>query len=201
MGTKTIKPHRVTQSYRMKTCIKCKNIKDLNDFNKDKSRVDGKTVWCKSCTKESKKKYDLNNKEKNTEYRNSRKEIKAEYDSSYREKNIVKLRLYEIERREKKSLYNAQYARTNPGKMNARTAKRIASKIQATPKWLNRNQLVEIEEIYHEANRLTKETGISHEVDHIVPLQGKNVRGLHVPWNLQILTKSENIAKSNIFNQ
>jgi hypothetical protein len=79
-------------------------------------------------------------------------------------------------------------------------AKREATKLHATPKWLTGEQCREIEAIYILAREKSIEIGIEHHVDHIVPLQGKNVRGLHVPWNLQILTESENCAKKNKYD-
>jgi 5-methylcytosine-specific restriction endonuclease McrA len=56
-----------------------------------------------------------------------------------------------------------------------------------------------IEEIYHLANLRTKVTGIEWNVDHIIPLQSKKVCGLHVPWNLQVITASDNSIKGNRF--
>ena len=93
--------------------------------------------------------------------------------------------------------YKKAYRLANPDKINALTAKRRASKLQATPTWLTPEQHKQILEFYTEAKRLEQETGIKHHVDHIVPLQGLNVCGLHVPWNLQVITAEENVRKSN----
>ena len=71
-------------------------------------------------------------------------------------------------------------------------SKRNAKKKMATPPWLTREHLSIIRAIYAEAVRLTKETGVPHEVDHIVPLSGKTVSGLHVPWNLRAIPAKEN---------
>jgi 5-methylcytosine-specific restriction endonuclease McrA len=68
---------------------------------------------------------------------------------------------------------------------------------QATPEWANKSA---INAIYIEARQLTESTGIPHEVDHIIPLTSKLVCGLHTEANLRILTKNENRAKSNKFD-
>lgn len=87
--------------------------------------------------------------------------------------------------------HNRDYIKKNRGKYNAHTAKYRASKIKATPKWLTNEQLLEIENLYKKAKLLNL------EVDHIIPLQGQNVSGLHVPWNLQLLSKKDNAKKGN----
>lgn len=64
----------------------------------------------------------------------------------------------------------------------------------ATPKWINRE---DFRPIFALRNRMTLETGIEHQVDHIVPISGKNVCGLNVPWNLQVLSAIDNLKKGN----
>lgn len=69
--------------------------------------------------------------------------------------------------------------------------------IRATPKNISSKDRLVIKSIYKSAKKLTIETGIKYHVDHIIPLRGKYVCGLNVPWNLQILTAIENCRKSN----
>lgn len=92
-----------------------------------------------------------------------------------------------------KRWYNKRY-KTHKFEYTARTNLRRARILQATPKWFERKQ---VEAIYKKAEQLTSTTNILHEVDHIVPLRGKLVCGLHCLSNLQIITKISNRSKSN----
>jgi len=79
-------------------------------------------------------------------------------------------------------------------------SKRNAAKLQRTPTWLTENDYWMIKNIYKLAVLRSKTTGIKWEVDHIVPLQGKMISGLHVPSNLQVIPAVENRIKNNKFN-
>jgi len=65
------------------------------------------------------------------------------------------------------------------------------------PKWLTADDRWMIEQTYELAALRTKMFGFSWHVDHIVPLQGKTVSGLHVPTNLQVIPAIDNIQKGN----
>lgn len=91
----------------------------------------------------------------------------------------------------------ARWVKNNPGKANAQTAKRQAIKLRATPSWLSKKQLKDIEEFYILAKEIQWLSEEPLQVDHIVPLQGESISGLHVPWNLQILPQSMNASKGN----
>ena len=68
---------------------------------------------------------------------------------------------------------------------------------KVVPDWLTIEQRDAINALYREARRLTKETGIQFVVHHIWPLRGKNSCGLHVPWNLEVITGQNNDSLRN----
>ena len=87
--------------------------------------------------------------------------------------------------------------RKNPARVKANKIKYESKLRKATPAWLTKEDWDQMNAVYQLARKLTLETGIRHEVDHIFPIAGKTVSGLHVPSNLQILTQVENVIKSN----
>jgi len=85
----------------------------------------------------------------------------------------------------------------NPARIKANKIKYELQRAAATPRWLTAEDWTAMNALYYRARELTKTTGIRYEVDHVVPIAGSNVAGLHVPWNLQILTQAQNVSKSN----
>ena len=93
--------------------------------------------------------------------------------------------------------YKKQHKDRNPDYYRSLVSFRRRRFRDATPKWLSAEQKMEIRLKYRLAIELSRRTGIRHAVDHMVPLQGENVCGLHVPWNLEVITQDENLKKSN----
>ena len=125
-------------------------------------------------------------------YLDNKEKVKANQKKYYlnnKEKISTNGKQYRLDNKEKIAEYNKQYQRDNPGKVKTKANKRRSSKLQRTPVWAD--HLV-ISMIYEDCPE-------GYQVDHIIPLQGKNVSGLHVPWNLQYLTPEENLSKGNRF--
>jgi hypothetical protein len=95
--------------------------------------------------------------------------------------------------------YRNTWKANNKTQVRADTKARRRKHREATPPWLTRKQKSEIRQLYQIAITMTQTTGEQYVVDHIVPLRSHEVCGLHVPWNLRVITQEENLKKSNKF--
>lgn len=111
-------------------------------------------------------------------------------------KQAIQLR-YEYKHKEKVHKIHSTWSKNNRPKRNAAAAKRRAVKLNATPKWLTEEQKKSINLYYEVAKWIESILDEKIHVDHIVPLQGANCNGLHVPWNLQLLSALDNFKKHN----
>ena len=98
---------------------------------------------------------------------------------------------------EAKNNYKKKYKEANPDMYRELVSLRRRRFRDATPKWLSAEQRMEIRLKYRLAIEMSRATGLRHAVDHEIPLQGEDVCGLHVPWNLRVITQEENLKKSN----
>jgi hypothetical protein len=118
------------------------------------------------------------------------KQFATKYASKHKEEIKAYRKLWMEENKERYDLSRRLWVRNNKKKVLAETRKYQAAKINRTPKWLSKNQKLFIREFYEKCPE-------GHEVDHIIPFQGRKISGLHVPWNLQYLPIVINRRKSN----
>lgn len=188
----------------MKVCSKCREDKPLDGFYKNRAQRDGLSNYCKPCQKGAVDAwYEVNRErdlakgrewyaansakvcQRTKQWKQDNPERRALMDKAWREANSDKTREYE-----------QRWTEKNRHKVNAKVAKRRAVKTQRTINLSPEHELA-IKRLYAFAQYITEKTKIPHHVDHIVPLQGKEMTGLHVPWNLQVIAASTNLAKSN----
>ncbi len=138
----------------------------------------------------------FNRKEYNAKWFKANKDKLRQYRASEYQRNKETYKNWREANSEHRAELNKTWFNTHLGKRSAYSTKYAADKLQRTPKWADHDK---INAFYEEAARATAQNGIIIQVDHIIPLKGKLVSGLHVHENLQLLTKKENRKKSNKF--
>jgi hypothetical protein len=203
-----------------KKCTKCGEVKDVSEFPTRKDTKSGLRASCKVCYKEYHSAYNVEHTKEKRQYNvmyNKENKLKISlqkkrYNEENKEQISAQKAVHYQENKEFYSIQNAIYRATHSDeikkansvwrKLNkeyiaAKNAERRAKKLQRTPNWLTEKNDKQIKDIYKECQQIKDLTGKQYHVDHIWPLQGKDVSGLHVPWNLQILSEHDNISKSN----
>jgi hypothetical protein len=183
----------------MKHCWDCKGTLELSLFFKDKSRKDGYGHRCKECVKaynQSRKthiaKLAKNRYQSNPEL--GRKKANEYYHNNIERCRTTALR-WKYNNKDKVKASEARYRKNNPEKMEWDLSQRRKSVEQATVKWTNKKL---VSKIYRLRSRLNKIAGyVKYHVDHQIPLNGKNISGLHVENNLRISLATENLLKGN----
>jgi len=199
--------HKLMKDGRLNVCKKCHSKYGKKYYQANKKALD-----------KSNKKYRENNKERISEligvwqknnpskcsanskkYKAANKERVSKANKIYNEKNKEKQKegrkIYYAKNKKKIAFRKKEWCKLNQGKRIASVAKRRAAKLSATPQWANFDM---IKSYYEFSAFLTSTTfGNGYHVDHIIPLQGKTVCGLHVENNLQVLRAEDNLSKGH----
>ena len=201
----------------MKTCTKCGETKPLDCFHKSSQSKDGHKARCKKCNvaeavahnranPERRRKVLAAYRQRNVDrvktaalkYAHSERGAakRAEWAAANQASARQRARIWVKSNPERTREHKSKWSANNRAYIAAKTRQRQAAKLNATPLWAN-TALIAL--YYATRQYLTQDTGFDWHVDHIVPLQGRNVCGLHVHFNLRVIPAKDNLSKSNHF--
>ena len=188
-----------------KICTKCRCEKEVSEFGVDTRTGDGRTSQCLKCKRLASNRY--NRARGFPERLPQRPDVVTKICKTCRLTLAVGL------------FYKTRHGRNGDGRMphckkcwnekskqtrlrmfdyyNQYHSARRSVFRKATPAWLTKEQQDEINDCYWRARDCSLVTGEPYEVDHVIPIKGRGVCGLHVPWNLQLLPMTVNRVKSN----
>ena len=178
------------------TCKKCLVAKPIDDYQFH--RVSGKHYkTCRRCRQLQSYEWNKSNRDKKNA--SDRKWRKANPEKLWWKRNPEEHKIRTAKANAKWRVRNPEYHHehylSNKTRYVAARAKRRAAQENATPEWLTAIHKAQIQEMYDISLARKTQTGVKHHVDHIVPIIGKAVSGMHVPWNLQVITAKENLSK------
>lgn len=216
--------HKETKDRHFAECKECRSARRKARYQSNRDiELAVNRAWKaenKERLAETNKRWKIENKDyyaaQQKDYRSTRLDLISEYNKQWylenRDRKLHLGRLWYLNNKEYKDAQNRHWRKDNPEKVRqlARiyrmvnadksrwfTAAYRARKLQATPLWLSEESIQEVLDFYTAARMFQTYTGIDYQVDHIVPLQGETVCGLHVPWNLQLLPSFDNQSKGN----
>lgn len=170
-----------------KTCTLCDIAKPSSDFYKKSAAPDGLQSRCKSCVASKDAAFYQSNKDaadaRKAAWRAANPDKKKAHKQRWKERNPEKVRAEKARWRER-----------NPGRVHAYKVNRKLAALKRCV-LLTPERAAQVAAIYEKAQRVSIETGVPHHVDHLAPLMGKTVSGLHVPENLRIIPASDNLKK------
>lgn len=195
-----------------KFCPKCNADLLVASFGNASCRKDGLACWCKECSRQSAARYratkqggdkhrqrerarHLANRE--TATRRAR-EYYARNREVQKEKNLIagrKRYVESAEHRAREKVRGQEWGAKNRARANARARSGRLCRVRATPGWLSAIERAQVQSLYEIAAARNVQTGVKHHVDHVFAVKGRGWCGLHVPWNLQVLTQKENDQK------
>jgi hypothetical protein len=188
--------HTVERNTNTGRCVECHRLYMLRYWAKYPEAVEKRNLNSKNNRIENPDKYE-EFKKKRVKKWNSDEEYRLKQLQIFKEND--QKRYANPEYVEKRRLQGKEWFKNNAGIAKAKRARRRAAELNATPDWLTAIHKAQIAEYYEVATALETQTGIKHHVDHIIPLKAKIASGLHVPWNLQVLTATENLRKHNSY--
>lgn len=176
--------HMAQRLVSSRACVRCSCLKVSTSARRRRA---ARREYYREKGREDMRKWRAAHPEKTREARRRQRAKNIEAERARDREHYRKTKEYQKNR-------HKEYRTRKPHVIAALAAKRRAAIIAQTPSWANMDA---VRKFYLEAEQKTASTGISHHVDHFIPLRGANVCGLHWEGNLRVITGKENMEKSN----